>query len=110
MSDTTLLFEEEKVFSSVVEAFKQQLGDHLEKLILFGSRARGEATIDSDYDLLVVVDQPSTEIEAVIDEIAANFLYQHNIVLSVILISGKNFEEQIYEPLLMNVRREGIVL
>ncbi len=29
-----------------------------EKVILFGSRARGEARIDSDIDLLVVADDP----------------------------------------------------
>jgi uncharacterized protein len=28
---------------------------HPEKIILFGSHARGEATLDSDYDLFVIV-------------------------------------------------------
>jgi hypothetical protein len=37
----------------VVEYFKPQ------RVILFGSRARGEATRDSDIDLLVVVDDDS---------------------------------------------------
>ncbi len=31
---------------------------HPEKIILFGSRARGEAHPDSDYDLLIVYDGP----------------------------------------------------
>ena len=32
-----------------------KLGVEVEKIILFGSRARGEARPDSDYDILVVV-------------------------------------------------------
>jgi len=31
---------------------------HPEKVILFGSRARGDARLDSDIDLLVVADDP----------------------------------------------------
>ncbi len=32
-----------------------KLGVRVEKIILFGSRARGEAREDSDYDILIVV-------------------------------------------------------
>ena len=32
-------------------------GDRVERVILFGSRARGDAHPDSDYDLLVVTDE-----------------------------------------------------
>lgn len=32
---------------------------HPERIYLFGSRARGEAGPDSDYDLLVLVDRPT---------------------------------------------------
>ena len=45
----------------VLEAIKQavleeaqRLGVGVERIILFGSRARGEATSESDYDILVV--------------------------------------------------------
>ncbi len=46
----------------VLEAIKrvvleeaQKLGVRVERIILFGSRARGEATNESDYDILVVL-------------------------------------------------------
>ena len=38
----------------VVAAFKQGLGDDLVAVVLFGSRARGEADKASDWDLLVI--------------------------------------------------------
>ncbi len=43
-----------KVLEPVVEALREGLGDHLIAVVLFGSRARGEANADSDWDLLVI--------------------------------------------------------
>jgi len=37
-----------------IEALKRGLGDRLVAVVLFGSRARGEAREDSDWDLLVL--------------------------------------------------------
>ncbi len=51
------------VNSEVLEAIRRvvleeagKLGVRVEKIILFGSRARGEAREDSDYDILIVVE------------------------------------------------------
>ncbi|HEX9922537.1 MAG TPA: nucleotidyltransferase domain-containing protein [Anaerolineae bacterium] len=38
----------------VIDALKQALGESLVSVILFGSRARGNATETSDWDLLVI--------------------------------------------------------
>ncbi len=43
-----------KVLEPVVEALREGLGDRLIAVVLFGSRARGEADADSDWDLLVI--------------------------------------------------------
>ena len=40
----------------VVEHLRRQLGAQLRAIVLFGSRARGDARLDSDIDLLVVAD------------------------------------------------------
>ena len=49
---------EHEVSGRVPEALLRGLVAHFEpqKIILFGSRARGEASPDSDWDLLVVLD------------------------------------------------------
>jgi predicted nucleotidyltransferase len=43
-----------QALSAVVAALRQGLSDNLVAVVLFGSRARGEATEVSDWDLLVI--------------------------------------------------------
>ena len=38
--------------------FRDTFGERLHRLILYGSHARGDATEDSDIDLLVVLNEP----------------------------------------------------
>jgi uncharacterized protein len=40
---------------ALAERVGRALGDRVRRVILFGSRARGEASPDSDFDLLVVL-------------------------------------------------------
>lgn len=42
--------------STVVKNAKRAFGDKLESVIIFGSRARGDHTVESDVDVLIVVD------------------------------------------------------
>jgi predicted nucleotidyltransferase len=45
-----------------IDALRRGLGDRLVAMVLFGSRARGEAREDSDWDLLVLAhDLPAAE-------------------------------------------------
>jgi predicted nucleotidyltransferase len=44
------------VGDQVVAALHRALGDRLVAVVLFGSRARGDASADSDWDLLVIAD------------------------------------------------------
>jgi len=93
-----------------LQEIRQQLGSHLKQVILFGSRARGEAAPDSDYDCLAVVDEVSPMIKDGIDQVAGELLYQYNVVFSVFPIPEDQHRRWTYNPLLMNVRKEGIVL
>ena len=66
-----------------VKRIREQLGVHLKRVILFGSRARGNETFNSDYDCLVVVDEASEEVKDIIDEVAGDTLYGYNAVFLV---------------------------
>jgi uncharacterized protein (UPF0332 family)/predicted nucleotidyltransferase len=100
----------DEILAIFVQSIRNQLDDRLKQVILFGSRARGDHTPDSDYDCLVVLDEISPEVKDIIDEIAGELLYRYNTVFSIFPISEKKYRQQTYDPLLMNVRREGIIL
>ena len=42
----------------IIQEEAQRFGVRVQGILLFGSRARGEAHSDSDWDLLIVVDRP----------------------------------------------------
>ncbi len=100
--------------SDIFQQFSKQiqtlLGKELKQVILFGSRARGTASEDSDYDCLVVVEHLSNAVKNEIDEIMGSLLYDYGILLSAILVTEERFEKSLFNPLFINIRKEGQTL
>lgn len=91
------------------DAIAKLYGQRLKDVILYGSWARGEATVESDIDLLVVLGGevvPGLEIDRMIDVVTEVNL-EHGVLISVYPVSEEDYST-INSPLLMNVRREGI--
>jgi predicted nucleotidyltransferase len=81
-------------------------------VILYGSRARGDAKEDSDYDLLVLVDQ-SADIpmhERLISSISP--LEDGGAVLTLTIHERSRWNSELYKamPFRENVEREGVLL
>ena len=86
-------------------------GDRLKSIILYGSRARGEATGQSDTDLAVVLAgevTPCKEIDRLID-IITDINLEYGVLLSVYPVSEEHYLNT-NSPLLINLRREGVAL
>jgi uncharacterized protein (UPF0332 family)/predicted nucleotidyltransferase len=99
-----------------VEEFKRrilaELPGQVRDIILFGSKARGDAHPGSDIDLLVVVDRRTPEAENVISSIMADTLLEKMIDISALDFTRDEIAEwsAIGTPLMRNVADEGIVL
>jgi len=93
------------------EQLERALPGRVERLILFGSRARGDGHPASDVDLLVVVDQRTPEVD---DAIIASIpdLLPEEVDIQVVGFSRDEAAELIAigTPLMRNVADEGIVL
>ena len=83
--------------------------ERLKRLILFGSWARGEATEDSDIDIVVVLDgdvNPGEEIDRTID-IINDINLKYDVLVSIYPVSESVYET-VNSPLLLNLRKEGL--
>ncbi len=79
---------------------------------LFGSRARGDNRPDSDWDLLVVLDQDKLT-QADYDQVTYPFTelgWQLSEQINPILYTKKNWEQNSFTPFYHNVREDGILL
>jgi len=83
------------------------------EIILYGSRARGDADPESDYDLLILTDGDITLKK---EDLFRRQLYPIEIetgaVFTVILLSRKEWSSPLYRamPFYQNVKRDGVVL
>ncbi len=86
-------------------------GENLDRIILYGSQARGDAAPDSDIDILVVLkyDFDYGEMLDLSSELVASLSLEKDLVISRAFVSRAEYEQK-QSPFLMNVRREGIAV
>jgi uncharacterized protein len=82
----------------------------VKKIILYGSKARGDFAEDSDIDLLFITDKElSRSLKNKILDVIYNYELKNDIVISAIIMSESIFNNQV-STFLKKVKREGIVL
>jgi len=102
---------EKKAVGELIEKLKKTYGDNLVKVILYGSKARGDSTEDSDIDIMVVLsDYVDIKKERFkIYDIVWSVCYVYDLLISVI-IKNKSDYEKFDTGLLKNIKNEGIEL
>ncbi|MGN0050747.1 MAG: nucleotidyltransferase domain-containing protein [Prevotella sp.] len=82
------------------------------RAILYGSRARGDARPDSDWDILVLLDKERITLEDMdnitypIRELGWNL----NEMINPIMFTEKEWKAKSFTPFYKNVTKEGITL
>jgi uncharacterized protein len=101
---------EDPVLRRFRAALDNMFGDRIERVVLFGSRARGEATEDSDYDVAVFLRDFTDrwpEVDRLV-EIETDLLYDVGAFVHAMPFRAGAWQER--SPLMGAIRREGIDL
>ncbi len=98
---------------AILDDFRRRVSERLalHQLILFGSRARGDADPDSDMDVLVVLEDPvESGADAYVSHCAWEAGFEHGVIVSPVVFSRSEWEEgpERDSLLALAVRKEGI--
>lgn len=104
----------EKLLKSFTKEVQSILGNSVEKIILYGSYARGDFQMNSDIDIMILTSLQEDKIKQIEDklyDVAFDYQMSDSIVIS---INIKNIEQYNYWlgalPYYDNIEKEGIVL
>lgn len=109
----------QEVLTKYRDALRARFPDQLQRLILFGSQARGDASAESDIDVMVVVSWGEERLpggfyaapfsdprwQAIVDT-ASDISLEHGVYISPLVISERRFHE--WSPLVKRAKEEGI--
>ncbi len=112
----TEIFKAEKITPEIIRRIVERIVGHLnpQKIILFGSRARGQATDESDLDILVVMEteQPKFQRGAAISNLISPRFFSMDISVYTPeeFETAANHEDPWFNPFIKEVLEDGVVL
>jgi predicted nucleotidyltransferase len=113
MTDAPALTRDNPILAKFRAALAEMYGDRLERVVLFGSRARGDAQPDSDYDVAVFLNGlngPSdrwTELRELAD-LRVKFIDETGVFFDAKPYAAGAYRDR--SPLMHEIRREGLDL
>jgi predicted nucleotidyltransferase len=103
-----------RIDDPVLIRFRQAVGaaygSKLERVMLFGSRARGDARPDSDYDIAVFIRDPESfnDEAARLAAIGTDILYDMGAVINPLHFQAGSYQKR--TGFMAEVRRDGVDL
>lgn len=104
-----------KILSEYVKGLAKIVGKDLDKVILYGSYARGEQNIDgeiSDIDIMILVNKSETkELQKDVLDYSYDFDLKYNILLSPIVETTENYNKRMkFMTFYKKIAKEGVLL
>jgi len=99
------------ILQDVRSGIRGAFGSRLARLVLFGSRARGDATADSDYDVAVFLHGMTdrwAEFDR-INKVAGDILMHRFAVVHALPYDERSYNDN-PSSLMRNIREEGVEL
>jgi predicted nucleotidyltransferase len=109
-----MTFTMQELINQYVNEIKKIYGEHLRKVILYGSYARGDFNEDSDIDIMILLDMSDMDLKAYSQQLSYmtyDYNMDNDLDIKPIAKSEKFFYKWVDNyPFYKNVNNEGIVL
>ncbi|MFZ2410261.1 MAG: nucleotidyltransferase domain-containing protein [Candidatus Methanoperedens sp.] len=101
-----------KALGEFVNNIRTKYGDRIERIILFGSYARGEHRKESDIDVLVIWKGNEVEGWNSLEMEAVEVQFKYGFTISLKIFSPNEFSamKELDFPFIRNVSQEGVVV
>lgn len=100
------------IASEVNEELVKLFGEKIERIILYGSYARGDFNLESDVDIMILLNceqKEITERRKEISRLASRIGLKNDIMVSILARNCTDYENQIkYQPFYQNIEKEGM--
>jgi predicted nucleotidyltransferase len=103
-------FVDDPILTRFCAALGELYGSRLERVVLFGSRARGDARPDSDYDIAVFLDDLGNrwlEVDRII-AVVTDIIDETGAVIHAMPYRAGSYQDR--TSLMREIRREGVDL
>jgi len=87
-------------------------GRRVQDVVLFGSKARGDAGADSDLDVLVIIDRYDHQIDRLVTRTASRVSLEYDTLINTHIVTAERWAEmrQWAATLWREVQRDGVPL
>lgn len=107
-----LAAEEQGWLDAYRQALAQQFPGLVEQIIVFGSKARGTASADSDFDLLMVIREGDWRLKDAVTQPGYLLAIRTDVVPSIMIYTMEewNLLRERQAPFWQTVKRDGVVV
>lgn len=100
------------IASEVNEELIKLFGEKIERIILYGSYAHGDFNLESNVDIMILLNYEQKEIterRKEISRIASRIGLKNDITVSLLARNFADYENQMkYQPFYQNIEKEGM--
>lgn len=103
---------EKQALAEYLTRLREQFGDQVRRVILYGSKVRGDFDAESDIDVFVVVKDDDAQRARALTHLSVDVDLKYDVLLSDFVVPQARYERmaQIREPLYQDLTAEGVDL
>ncbi|TEU11009.1 MAG: HEPN domain-containing protein [Anaerolineales bacterium] len=104
--------QEKKALAEYLRHLKEEYGDTVVRVVLYGSKVRGDCDEESDLDLLTVMGSDDPRLLEAVRQISFPLKLDYGVALSDLVVGASRYDwmRSHEEPLFRNIRDEGVEL